>query len=261
MAKHNEFGGKFLSEESPLRLLRMSSQSSFVRFQSIELSPEFYKIVCPSSPWKLAVRMRSMDKTSYWLEYETSCQTTGLQLVRCLDQVVQVDLETRRLVPLPVEGLEMYRRAATASPPSRFLFPNSRPASDLSFKTSIKAASSETDLNNYVNQSVYLRYCLDCANLAVMQGGVLTRFRKDMAYYNLKRFSVEYLREIKAGDEIQVMCWEDTSRAGVLCFLIETQQKTACRCVGEWYLNSDGSLVEYVNSFPDMLESTTISKI
>ena len=90
-----------------------------------------------------------------------------------------------------------------------------------------------------------------------MQGGVLERFTKDMAYYNLKRFSVEYVGEINAAGEIQVMCWEDTTRAGALCFLIENQQKIACRCVGEWFMNSDGSLTEYSKNVIDLSDYTT----
>ena len=150
--------------ESPLRIL--TSHVSFVRFQTMEICPEFYKIASPSSPWQLAVRMSHIGKTSYWFEYVTCCQKTGKQLIRCLLQLVQVDLETRRPIPLPVEGLEMYRRAATASPPPRFIFPNTRPASDRIFKTSIKATPSETDRNHHANHAAYFKYCIDGASFS-----------------------------------------------------------------------------------------------
>ena len=223
ISKHNQFGGNCLFAETPLRILQtgMFSQTTFVRFQMIEFSPEFYKIASPSSPWQLAVRMSSMGKTSYWLENITRCQKTGTQMVRCLNQGVRVDLKTHRPIPLPVEGLEMYRRVATASPPPRFTFPNNQPASDRLFKMSIKAALGDTDRNNHVNQGAFMRYCIDCASLAAKHGEFFERFSKDMAYYNLKRVSMEYLGEVNAGDEMQMICWEDPSRAGALCFLID----------------------------------------
>ena len=66
-----------------------------------------------------------------------------------------------------------------------------------------------------------------------------------MAYYNVKSFSVEYRAEIREEDKVNVQCWEEN--ACLLYFVIKVGEKTACRCVGEWYADDSGQPVESNN--------------
>ena len=156
----------------------------------------------------------------------------------------------RRTVHYQDEMLEQYRiKINSPTPPNLQLnFPGTLPDSDKIFSGSTKALSSDTDQSHHVNQAVYVRYCTDFASLAAAKGGVLKSFQKDLAYYNLKTFKIEYAGELVAGNDVEVLCWEDMASPHVLYFLVKRGDTICCRCVGEWHRNPDGTLTELTRS-------------
>ena len=167
--------------------------------------------------------------------------------MRTVFRIVAVDTRTRRPVQIPDEFAKFVNPAKRATSPPRFHFPEFVRDQKPLFAISLLATPSETDDNNHVGHFACYRYCLDCASVAAIQGGILKLFSKDMAYYNVKSFSVEYRAEIMEGDKVNVQCWEDPENACVLYFVIKVGEKTACRCVGEWYADDSGQPVELNN--------------
>ena len=191
--------------------------------------------------------MIHLGKTSFWVEEILRCEVSGKELARLQLLLVRVDLETRRPILLPEEGVAFVKSTAkgpTAAPP-RVEFPQTIPDSTRAFTLSTKALPSDTDTNQHINQAAYMKYCMDCASLAAMKGGVLQRFSRDMDYYNVTKFVVEYVGEIEAGDVIDVVCWQDSTDFSTLYFHVKNGDKVACRCIGKWQTNSDGNLVEF----------------
>ena len=223
--------------------------SYFVRLQIIDILPEFYTMASVDSPWRMTHRMCHVGKTSYWMESKTRCLKTGTMLMDHLAQVVRVDTTTRRSAPLPLEGIAPFKKAATMQSPPRFHFPNTLPDQKRTFTYSLKTLPSHEDRNQHVNQSMYVMFCMDCASLAAAKGGILQKFTKDMAYYNTRKFTAEYVSEMVGGVAIDVTCWEDASDPSVLYFVIKVGDRITFRCVGEWYTNPDGSLVTYTKKF------------
>ena len=78
-----------------------------------------------------------------------------------------------------------------------------------------------------------------------MKGGVLHKFSREMDFYNMTKFMVEYVGEIQAGDVTDVVCWQDSKDFSTLYFHVKNGDKVACRCIGKWQTNSDGNLVEF----------------
>ena len=225
----------------------MGAVRTFYRCQNFEFSPDFYSIDCVSSPWLQTVRMTNVGNTSLWLSYVTTCRRTGKELVRNTNQLVRIDTTTRRPAQLPAERVAFFKTSANGSMmiPPRFDFPMSGPDPSKVFKFTKMSLPSETDANIHVNQSVCFKYCIDCASLAATElSGVLRKFTRDVAYYNIKTFSVEYVAEIRVGTKLEILCWEDQIKPSILFFLVKNGEKITNRCIGEWYAKSDGSLVE-----------------
>ena len=160
--------------------------------------------------------------------------------------MVRIDLQTRRPVQAPPEEIAAFKKL-TKDPPRPKIevkLPATIPETQRVFRFSVRALPSDTDRNKHVNQSVCFKYCVNCASLAAMEGGYLRRFTKDIDYYNIKKFSVEYVGEMMVGNVVDVFCWQDTEKDCRLFFILKVGERVTNRCVGEWQTNADGSLVE-----------------
>ena len=204
------------------------------------MSPEFYSTASITSPWSLKVRLAHIGNSSCRMEHVTVCQKTGVVFYRGVLQVVRVDLTRRRPVPIPRPGDAPFTKSQVnaSSPPVKIDISDDRLDSNRVFRMSTKAVSSETDESQHINQSTYIKYCMDCASLAAMQGGILKGFKRDMAYYNLKTFRVEYVGELVAGNDVEVSCWEDVTRPHILYFALRKGETIITKCAGEWYTDS-----------------------
>ena len=232
---------------SRLPIRKTLKTTTMVLFQRIEFTPEFYTIPSVSSPWLLRSGINYVGNTSFIRYKDINCGKSGALLMRAFGRGVAVDPQSRRPVQIPEEFAKSVNPAKRESPPPRFYFPEFLRDQNPLFSISLLATPSETDDNNHIGYFACYRYCLDGASVAAIQGGVLKSFSKDMAYYNVKSFSVEYRAEIREGDEVNVQCWEDPKNACALYFVVKAGEKTACRCFGEWYVDDSGQPVELNN--------------
>ena len=231
-------------------MVRQMMTMVFIRSQRISVSPEFYTKMTPSvsSPWLIRLGIIHVGTTSFVRESVLCCQKSGIPLAQNKVFAIAVDPQTRRPVKVP-EAVAKFVDPGKKSKPSRFIFPEQLADQEPIFTISTAAMPSDTDLNDHINNSACFTYCLDCASEAAMhKSHVFRGFTKDMAYYNLKSFSVEYRAEIKQGDKVNVQCWEDPRNECVLYFVVKVGEKTACRCVGEWYADDTGHPVEMNNT-------------
>ena len=243
LVKHFESGRMTMIRPTLRRDFQIdSSLNLFVCYQTLEISPAFYDRADVSFPWSMKIKISYVGKTSFWFNAAIYCQKTGKILAQNFCQVVRVSLASRRPIELPAEGADKYRASTSKNPPQRFTFPQISQSREQSFTYTTKALPS-TDSNIHVNQSVCFMYCHDGASLAALQGNIFSKFSQDFAYYNVKTFSVEYVGEMNAGDDIDVQCWEDDKNQCVLYFIVSVRDKVACRCQGEWYTNPDGELL------------------
>ena len=234
---------------------------AFVRVQIFEISSDFYTLASAFSPWIMTYRLSCLGTTSFWEEGTLRCEGSEEVLARRKLMGVRIDPTTRRPMPHPENEVAFFKKIAkgqTAAPP-RVEFPTTIPDSVRVCSLSIRALPSDTDINRHINQATCLRYCMNCASLAAMRGGFLQKFNRDMAYYNANKFSVEYVGEMRSGDVIDVVCWQDPKDFSILYFHVKNGNKVACRCIGEWHTTTDGSLVEFSQKvIPDSLLATHI---
>ena len=234
--------------------------TTFLRLQRMEFTPEFYTIPSVSSPWLLKTRISYLGNTSYLRDTDLSCQKSGVFLARNVMTIVAVDTKTRRPTRIPEGFAKFVNAAAKNTTPTRFYFPEYLLDQKPLFSSSVFAAPSDTDDNQHLNHTVSIRYCLDCASVAATRGDVFKQFSKDMSYYNVKSFTIEYRAEMREGDMVNVQCWEDPENQCVLYFVIKVGEQTACRCVGEWYADDKGQPVHELNNELRFLEGA-VSKL
>ncbi|XP_072173832.1 uncharacterized protein [Diadema setosum] len=222
----------------------------FVRFQQIDLSETFHSMVNATAVWDMPVRVSYVGKTSLCMDNAIICQSSRIELGRSVCQAVRVDRATRRPVPLPQEVATTYQKTATRSGHPQFDFPAMIPGREFTYTISTRAFPSDTDSNQHVNQSLSFKYCMDCASVAAMEGNVFSGFSTDVAYYLIKTFAVEYVGEMRVGDNIDIVCWEDQDDPCSLWFLVKVEERVVSRCKGEWYADSNRKPVKQTRPRP-----------
>ena len=249
MAKHFE-GGVMIFGELGLKVVQLSpSTGVFVRFQSFEFSPQFNSNAGVTSPWTMNIRVSYVGKTSFMVENILRCRGTGAEFSRNYRHLVRVDMKERRAIKLPEEFNARFKPSANGSLAKMPDFPVEPTDSKRVFQASFSASPSDTDHNHHINQATCVKYCMDCARLAAKTGGILTKFSRDMAFYNVKNCSSEYyVGEINVGDIVHVRCWENPEDPCVLFFLVLNGQKIVNKCVTEWHRSQDGSPSELTKS-------------
>ncbi|XP_071479896.1 uncharacterized protein [Diadema antillarum] len=251
VAKISESGNARSIQQGMEKSLQLSATIRiFMRYQVIHLSEEFHDTVTSSTLWDLTSWWSYIGKTSYCIDSVLRQHGTGLELASFCIHAVRVDLTVRRPIQLPMECVSRYGRTVSRSRPPTSDLREAAPRDGPTYLFSTRALPSETDANQHVNHTAFIKYCIDCASLAAIEGGVLSHFHDDMAYYKLKDFELEYVQEISVGDKINVVCWEDSTNRRVIRFLVKTAEKTACRCRGEWYPDSNGYPTKIPNPKP-----------
>ena len=92
------------------------------------------------------------------------------------------------------------------------------------FRYTVRVAHSDTDYFRHLNNSHYLRFCMDAAAEAV-KSGAFNNFTGDLFEYRLKDADLLYQAECHGGDELDIFVWEDDTKPNRLVFQI---RKKAC---------------------------------
>ena len=66
------------------------------------------------------------------------------------------------------------------------------------------------DRNNHVNQSSYIKFCMDAATHASLSGHYV-HFNEDMCLYAPLLWTISYVGECRANDELSIYTWQSES--------------------------------------------------
>ena len=93
---------------------------------------------------------------------------------------------------------------------------------------------SDIDGYRHTNYIAYIRYC-DNAAMDAMEHSFLTAFQGDIYDYEIKKISLLYQKESKAGEELCVSVWEDESSPYILHFHVDRDGERLLENTIEYY--------------------------
>ena len=204
----------------------METMRAFVRYQEIKFLPAFSTNIDYNSSLKVTVWISYVGNTSFVWEYIVSDYVTGAQLAKAFTQMVLVDVASRRPMKIPDE---MRQRIVNARSPIIPQFPT-KSANPYRFRLSV--ASSDTDYNQHTNQAVYVRMCMDAVSAGALKGQF--SFPKEVAYYNPKSLTVNYVKESRMGETLEFACWEDGNKPLSICCEVSKGSEVICQCQMEF---------------------------
>ncbi|XP_072020340.1 uncharacterized protein [Amphiura filiformis] len=195
----------------------------YVRHQKIDFLPAFSEDIDYATPLKVTIWLSFVGNTSFVWDYVVTDYITGIQLAKAKTQMVWVDAAVRGPTRVPDE----FRERLVADPKPLVVRPfPSKPASYFKFKLSV--ASSDTDLNQHTNQAVYIRMCMDAVSAGALKGQF--SFPKELVYYNPRSVAVNYVKESKMEDCLEIACWEDQSNPISVFCEITKGSEIVCQC-------------------------------
>ncbi len=197
--------------------------TAFVRY--IELNPT-------PSYWKPGIRplqskswISYVGSTSFIRDFHYFNPITGELLATELYHAVKIDVKTRR--PTKVGPDQFDRRGITRDVLPRNFVLSPKPVYSHLYST--KVLSSDTDRNQHLNTSVYIKYFMDAGSSMAIEGK-LTGFDGDLAYYDIVKLSITFLGEAVLDDQMKIECWEDASNAKLLNFEMTNGSKVISQC-------------------------------
>lgn len=177
---------------------------------------------------KYVLDIAQVGRTSFSFLTRLFDAEKGELLAELMLKYVLIDRSTRRPTPLPDTFLQKYKdlKPAVVSPMDLTIkaFPPLEDVDRKVFKMKALPLHSDTDRNNHVNQSVYLRYCCDCATEAALKG-VYRRFTSDICWYPVEEISLHHVNESLVNQELIVSTWQDSFNFQLIHFLIYNNNK------------------------------------
>ncbi len=197
--------------------------TGFVRYMELNPTPSYWK---PGiHPLQIKFWTSYVGSTSYSYDYQYFNPMTGELLATALFHSVKIDVKTRR--PTKIGPDELDQRGITRDVPPRNFVLSTKPA--VSHLYSTKVLSSDTDKNQHLNMSVYIKYFMDAGSSMAIEGK-LTGFHGDLAYYDIVKLSITFLGEAVLDDELKTACWEDARDAKLLNFEMLNGSKVISQC-------------------------------
>ncbi len=241
-------------KSSSMYVKRERTTTTFVRHLNISLLPAYFKNRIPF----LNVTMWTsyIGKTSRVTEVIYSNPFTNETLATGFLHLVHVDFQTRKPVPISQDNTEYLMNRTKyqiphkirTAPPTDFI---QSPKPDDVFSYTALVVSSDTDTNQHLNTSNFIRFCMDAGSDAACKGR-LSIFKKDLVYYDIQMISQIYLGEALINDQVIVQCWQDESDVKWLNFDILNRSKIICKC----QIKFSGQVTA-----PDFGPSTKMSKL
>lgn len=150
--------------------------------------------------------------------------------VRCHRQFVSIDMKTRKTVDITNAVRQHFGNALTG----QALRIEVLPLPVRHFRYEVRVQHSVTDFLNHVNQSEFLRYCLDAAAQA-SHAGHLRNFTADLFEYRVRQADLLHQGEGFPGDTLDVAVWEDERRTDTLHFQIMKGTQRVLFCSVSFY--------------------------
>ena len=195
---------------------------------------------------ELAVYLVHIGRSSVHL-YNEMMDAHGHEFGKCLLKMVFIDRTTRKSKAIPdwirqdlkqdvnENLLQLRSRETDLLKEANIPLTHTIPAKpEGAFHHSIKINPSEIDRNKHTNNTHYIRFCMDCASLALWDRK-LPNFHGDVALYNVHKAKVLYSRETVLGDVLNVFVWPSEASPLELCFSIQNLGETIFSCIVSFY--------------------------
>ena len=191
---------------------------SVVRAQHLQISPALYHHAKLYSPTLLSMARAFCGWTSIGLIFSLHDVASQQQLAQVTRQIVFIDSKHRRPVQVPQKVRQRFT-ARIIEP--LHVVPQIPP--DGAYIFSFRVVHSDTDKLYHINQSVYLRYCMDAAAQAVTEGHIVS-FKTDIFDIEVDDVLILHQGEMHPGDECRVTVWQDQHNTHRLHFSLQKQQ-------------------------------------
>ncbi|KAL3836672.1 hypothetical protein ACJMK2_022094 [Sinanodonta woodiana] len=203
--------------------LRDENHSIFMVGSLYEMFPAIHKLNAkkhwgPLYPIRASMCVSHVGDTSLTLDIVLFDCTTEEKLASCLTKFVYVDLLTRKPGQLP-SWMYMMTKNVDESSPRTMSKPQQLNIPSDCFQFKVFAVFSDTDSNEHVNHSTYVRWCSDAASVAATTGNY-SNFKMDIGSYSLEILEGYYIGELVVGDEAVVNTWQDENDYRKLYFAI-----------------------------------------
>ncbi|CAH1774403.1 unnamed protein product [Owenia fusiformis] len=140
--------------------------------------------------------------------------------VECQDYFAYVDISARKAAKLPTQYKDKMKIWSTITP-TYFLTPK---RGEHCFTHKLNVTHSDMDVLYHTNQAAYVKYSMDCAEMARKEN-FYSLFKDDMGEYHAVSWDASYKGESEVGDQLEVVTWEDTTDANILHFEIDKNGK------------------------------------
>ncbi|XP_069120127.1 uncharacterized protein [Argopecten irradians] len=194
--------------------------------QAVRLSPDLHRdySLFTTLKQRYVLDIVEVGRRSFSFVSRLTNEETGQFLGEILLKYVLIDRRTRKSIPLPEAFFEKYSNYTKKDiKVTKLSIP---PCPDMGkhvFKLKALPLHSDTDRNNHVNQSVYFRYCIDCATDAALAGSY-RHFTSDMCWYPVVEMNVYHANESLVNKELVVNTWQDNDDFRLIFFIIKRKQ-------------------------------------
>lgn len=157
------------------------------------------------------LRLVEVGKTSVQFVVEFKDGNTREVYGENLIKMVRMSRKTRRPVTFPEWFYEKYDSYRNSYGSTQALPRDALPKiPDNAFKFDLIPRHSDSDRNNHVNQSSYIKFCMDAATHASLSGHYV-HFNEDMCLYAPLLWTISYVGECRANDELSIYTWQSES--------------------------------------------------
>ncbi len=148
---------------------------------------------------------------------------------------VFINPKTGKSKQLPLDEKTLLKNFETKKTTLRINLP--APPQNKYYKYILKVHASDIDHLYHVNNSVWMRYCMDAAAEAV-QNGFFKCFKRDLFSYPVKKLDCIFNSEALAGDELTVLCWQEPSLKleDTIFFHVAKGSKDCMSCSIQFYM-------------------------
>ncbi|KAK3594293.1 hypothetical protein CHS0354_018983 [Potamilus streckersoni] len=206
-------------------------QLTFLVASELVFTPDLYDYNVPKTPLIIKIQGGHIGNSS--------CNSVATMLSRdnkflCsnINQVVLIDKDTRRPMPLPDWWKSKYSKSAEGKRPVRFE-KEVRPDKTSSFQ--IRIVWSDTDSNNHTNYASYVRYAIDAAHFISKQGEIDEI--KDMLNNGISKLEMLYLGESTEGDVLHIFMWARQSTQNRIIVQMDKEDSTVFQCCMYYFEN------------------------
>ncbi|XP_062585930.1 uncharacterized protein LOC134247615 [Saccostrea cucullata] len=189
--------------------------------QQLNLDPELQRAsLTPAMKLNFDVELIQLKQTSFTIVTNLKNGTTGKILGENFMKIVRINRTTRRSSSFPEWFYKKY--AAFMNIPGH----PSTEKEELpeipknAYKYDVIPGHSDEDVNCHLNQSSYIRFCMDAATSASLNG-YYEHYTRDMCLYPSIQWTISYVGESIAGDQLTIFTWQKEHTPDNIQFAIE----------------------------------------